>query len=909
MRFVRALLVPPLTLQVRDSQPLAIFRAPGVGLLLLSLGGSLGCSREPGGSLHFLVGSSRAALTFVSQPIDATMAGDVKAIGDIDGDGLSDLIVGGSTAEDMYWYRSANAERYLVAEAAGEFSTDGQVADIDGDGDLDVVTPDFTNPIELIWLENPGNPAGVTSGWSRHTVGQPGGYAHDVEVVDLDADGRLDIVSRGIGGAGRAHLWFQDVAGWSDRELDAVGDEGLGVGDVDADGDADLLYDGSWFENPGGGRARIDGWQAHSITVAWVPRLESAVGDFNRDGRPDVVLAPVEARAKLAWYEQRADGAFDEHVIEVQLGSHKLNVADFDNDGWPDFQVGFEQVANTGGEVAVFLNERSGTFRKLILDRDTPSGHNARAGDLDSDGDVDVFGAGFTGQHGTMKVWRSDLDPFDAARWRPVVVTDQHVQTFGLTFAAVDRDQYVDIISGPRIYLSPGGDLTGAWGRRDLPGGMHGILAVDIDGDVDADIVAQQEGSSPLALHWIEVDANGGVVGQAALGSIADASHPLGSQGWQSAELAPGGAERAEILISTDPASGGGPQAGVYALQIPAAPAVTTWPAPVQIAVGCADEGFAAADVDRDGDLDVVCATGTARGVNWYQNPGSLSRGWVAHVIAASGTFNASEWPDRVAARDLNGDGAVDVIVTAETGAASGSKAYLWQAPADPRGTWPPARELIASMDYGSLNNLDVADMDRDGDLDIILAEHRGALRVRVLVNNGRGLFRAHVIATGYESHDSGKTFDLDRDGDLDVVSIGYDDAARLHVFRNDVVVSGPVVPPPDGGVVADAAPPGPDATLAEDGGALAADGGDLLDGGLQGDANPVGADARPPSPDATLGLDGGAFAADAGAARGGPVSGGCSCKAEGGRTPASPLGLLMQLLLATAVWRSKRQC
>lgn len=84
------------------------------------------------------------------------------------------------------------------------------------------------------------------------------------------------------------------------------------------------------------------------------------------------------------------------------------------------------------------------------------------------------------------------------------------------------------------------------------------------------------------------------------------------------------------------------------------------------------------------------------------------------------------------------------------------------------------------------MNSLDLGDVDRDGDVDLVLAEHRGTKRVAVWENDGRGNFTERRVAEGHESHLGGRLADLDGDGDLDLVSIAYDEFAKIHAWRND---------------------------------------------------------------------------------------------------------------------------
>jgi len=85
--------------------------------------------------------------------IDATNPSDphCKALGDIDGDGLLDALAASSSGGGLFWYEYPDWTKHPI-RASGSWTTDMQVADIDNDGDLDVVIPDSSG---LEWYENP----------------------------------------------------------------------------------------------------------------------------------------------------------------------------------------------------------------------------------------------------------------------------------------------------------------------------------------------------------------------------------------------------------------------------------------------------------------------------------------------------------------------------------------------------------------------------------------------------------------------------------------------------------------------------------------------------------------------------------------------------------------------------------
>lgn len=361
--------------------------------------------------------------------------------------------------------------------------------------------------------------------------------------------------------------------------------------------------------------------------------------------------------------------------------------------------------------------------------------------------------------------------------WTYKQVTGSHEQTFGLAFGDVDQDGSLDIVSGAHWYENPGGDMAGTWVQSPaFPGGVHAMLTVDVDGDARTDVIAQS--NSGADVHWLEAtDAAGTSWTSTLVGGLPPSSHGLGMQGARVADVEAGG--RPELLFS----SGG----GIYYFRIPgASPEAGSWPS-VRVHVNPSDEGFGVADVDGDADLDVAAGTGASKRVEWYRNPGDGAADWEAFPLGDVSDF---EYPDRFAVADLNGDEKPDVVGSEENGLDSGAETAWWEQPADPTAPdW--VRRPVATQ--GTTNSMDVADMDDDGDADVVTGEHRGALRVTVFENDGTGeSFTSHAVDEGKESHEGAQVVDLDQDGDLDIVSIAYDAPADVHLWRNDAAATVP---------------------------------------------------------------------------------------------------------------------
>jgi hypothetical protein len=336
------------------------------------------------------------------------------------------------------------------------------------------------------------------------------------------------------------------------------------------------------------------------------------IADLDRDGRPDVIVADGQ-RNRVFWYRQLPDGRWDEVPLGGELNCPgPFAVVDLDKDGDLDLVVSvIGSVYPTDDRVGqvVWLENRGGTFVNHVLLDDVRRVTDVQAGDLDGDGDVDLAVAVYGYDHGEV-LW---LENRGGGRFRDHLL----FATQGPSHVPVgdfDGDGDLDIVAlvsqdHEEVWAFMN-DGKGNFAPRRLFGtpnfdlGSAGLIAADLDGDGDLDLILSAGDNLEINHHYPQQWH--GCVWLENKGGWQFEPHRIGSVG------------------------------GVYAAAV--------------------------ADLDGDGDNDVVLACM----FNDWRAPGAASL--VLLENDGRQNFTARMLADRpihlatVAAGDLNGDGRPDVV-------------------------------------------------------------------------------------------------------------------------------------------------------------------------------------------------------------------------------------------------------
>ena len=185
-------------------------------------------------------------------------------------------------------------------------------------------------------------------------------------------------------------------------------------------------------------------------------------------------------------------------------------------------------------------------------------------------------------------------------------------------------------------------------------------------------------------------------------------------------------------------------------------------------------EGVYAADIDGDGDMDVLSASVFDNRIAWYENVGN--KNFITHDIRSYQDYpNCPLGARGVYAADVDDDGDMDVL----SASTDDDKISWYENDGDQNFT---ERIITTNADYAW--SVYAADVDNDGDMDVLSASN-GDDKVAWYQNDGKQNFTEHIITTNADCANSVYATDVDGDGDIDVLSASFHDS-KIAWYENN---------------------------------------------------------------------------------------------------------------------------
>ncbi len=332
------------------------------------------------------------------------------ALADLDIDGRLEYILGQQYG-NIFWYKMHTPDRWTRHLLGKDSPSDvgGVALDVDRDGWLDFVAGGA-------WYRNSRHPEVP---FTRLVFDPELRGVHDITAADIDGDGLSEILTMSDQNNLRWYKIPEDpTQNWTRHDIGPSVHAGLSVGDLDGDGDLDIVRTNVWFENVKG-----DGttWQVRPIGPNSPPPADfqpyfaydgtiSSVCDVNRDGKQDIVFVDAEIPGGKVWWMENLDGLgryWQRHEIynwdpasSPRRGAfHSLLVGEFGDkehrDG--DLDVFSCEMEAVPGEAApryyVWENVdgKGGLWHEHVILDVNLGGHAAVMGDITGNGLPDII--------------------------------------------------------------------------------------------------------------------------------------------------------------------------------------------------------------------------------------------------------------------------------------------------------------------------------------------------------------------------------------------------------------------------------------------------------------------------------------------------------------------------------------
>ncbi|MGZ0171721.1 MAG: tail fiber protein, partial [Planctomycetales bacterium] len=308
------------------------------------------------------------------------------AIGDVDGDGDLDVFVANrNSANKLYLndgFGTLTDSGQTSFALSADYSMEGEFADLDGDGDLDLFVAQRSGATQKIFFNNG---SGI---FTDSLQSLDAGDARSVRLADIDGDGDIDAIT-----GYSARVLTNDGSGVFTESQNLALDNGgysLSLGDIDGDGDIDAVfprdgYSNQIWLNDGAGSFSYSG----SPVGGYASSRKVDLGDIDGDGDLDLLVGNSNNDATEVLINQGGNQAGIEGVFlaGTNFGGATLGVrlADLDSDG------DLDAFTTTNSANKVWFNNGSGVFTDSGLSLGSTASTDVRLADFNGDGSADAF--------------------------------------------------------------------------------------------------------------------------------------------------------------------------------------------------------------------------------------------------------------------------------------------------------------------------------------------------------------------------------------------------------------------------------------------------------------------------------------------------------------------------------------
>lgn len=691
-----------------------------------------------------------------------------------------------------------------------------RAADVDGDNDLDIIA--FGRGIN--WYENAD---GMGNFGKKNVISAESysGQSTSLFTLDFDYDGDIDLLSS-MGNKFTLHENANGLGNFQVKQVMTLGPTSSNVvvfpSDINGDGAIDILcfyqsnltgtFQGKvvWYQNDGSGNFGPEQIINNNADTTYETSL-LYTADLDGDGFQDIIMGH-RWEDKITWLKNtNGTGTFDLPIIVSLMadGISSVYTADVDNDGFIDI-VSTSQEDN---QVAWYRNTNGlGAFStKNIITTNALATNSVLVTDLNNDTTKDIIYTS-TNEIG----WMSNADGLGTFG-TPQVITTKVFGVRSIIMADLDGDGLNDLISASKeddkVAWYKNTDGTGNFDRQNVISRRveypNTVYPGDFDGDGDIDLLINSQLDAKLS--WLE-NVNGlGFYGKehiitenVSTGNYSHKAHPVDIDGDGDLDIA---AIQNSVFFWWENVDGKGNFTVQHVIESPSAATIVK-----------------AADMDGDGLNDLVCGVFSTNKISWYKNLGNGIFGVEQIIKEGSGggglssleladmdgnntmdiiasSFNGTTYYFKnmndlgifedqymevfssmyaVYPADIDGDGDLDIVGVKHVGSSEeGSEAVVWYENSDGLGNFIVKHD-ISLLDIKG-RAIHAADLDGDGDIDVlttgIYGQYQGYLAW--YKNNGNGVFAPQEIITETADLTTGlcvTTADIDNDNDLDIISV-----------------------------------------------------------------------------------------------------------------------------------------